>query len=114
MSMFLVDPEGVAIECWRGHKGLEAPDRISYIRLKALGFETQPTNEPPRKPLKAKTPRPAEAQQCIMRGTELLAENRYEEALCLFEEARRLKHPHAQAAIARCNALAAAANVDLI
>jgi phage FluMu protein Com len=44
----------------------------------------------------------SQASRWFERATDLFESERYEEALVCFKEARRLRHPHAAQAIARC------------
>jgi hypothetical protein len=109
--MFVVETNGAATECWRKRPNgiiLEALDQRSCIRLSNLGFSVELIRQPwlpthSRAP-RRKVQKPREARECLIRGADLLAESRYDEALCMFEEARRLGDPNAEAAIARCKA----------
>jgi hypothetical protein len=119
--MFVVETNGVATECWWKQPNktiLEALEEQSCVRLCNLGFVVDQAKFPGRRyrlvQRRPRVPKPAQAGECLIRGADLLAESRYDEALCMFEESRRLGDSRAGAAIARCKAQAAEAGFPLV
>jgi DNA-directed RNA polymerase subunit M/transcription elongation factor TFIIS len=105
------------VECAKCGQRLRVPADRGTVKLRCPKCRTEFEFAPPvtREPLSKPPVRPTrrtkfeftppltlQANGWFDRGMDLFESKRYEEALVCFREALRLRHPHAERAIARC------------